>query len=72
MKCPKCANKIRRAVERPSRDKLKKMIRTTPFEQIGQQFGITDNAIRKWCDAYNLPRRVADIKQYSDEEWESV
>lgn len=48
------------------------MIRTTPFEQIGQQFGITGNAVRKWCDAYNLPRRVADIKQYSDEEWESI
>lgn len=72
MRCPKCANKIRRAVERPNRDKLKKMIRTTPFEQIGQQFGITGNAVRKWCDAYNLPCRVTDIKQYSDEEWESI
>lgn len=72
MRCPKCANKIRRAVERPSRDELKKLIRTTPFIQIGAYYGISDNAIRKWCDAYNLPRRVVDIKQYSDEEWESI
>ena len=35
-------------------------------------FNVTDNAIRKWCDAENLPRRVSDIKSYSDSEWEII
>ena len=36
-----------------------------PFTKIGQQFGVSDNSIRKWCDAENLPRKVKDIKSYS-------
>lgn len=61
-----------RKVERCSRDQLKKLIRSIPFLQIGKKFNVSDNAIRKWCDYYNLPRRVKDIKQYSDEEWEKL
>lgn len=55
-----------------TREELKALIRTTPFTQIGQKFGIRDNSIRKWCDKFNLPRRVTEIKQYSDEEWEKI
>lgn len=58
--------------ERPSRDELKYLIRTKPFTHIGKQYGITDNAIRKWCDGYELPRRKKDIKSYTDEEWDLV
>ena len=43
-----------------------------PFTQIGKEFGVSDNAIRKWCDKYGLPRRVSDIKKYSDKDWEEV
>jgi hypothetical protein len=35
-------------------------------------YGIDGNAIRKWCDKYNLPRTKKEIKSYSDEEWNSV
>lgn len=52
-----------------TRDELKQLIRTTPFTQIGKKYGVTDNAVRKWCDKYNLPRKVTDIKKYSDEDW---
>ena len=58
--------------KRPSRDELKSLIRTIPFTQIGQQFGVTDNAIRKWCDAEGLPRKSSDIKKYTDKEWELI
>ena len=52
-----------------TRDELKDLIRTKPFTQIGVQFNVTDNAIRKWCDKFNLPRKKSDIQKYSDEEW---
>lgn len=73
--CIKCFNQVKKEENlktRPSRDKLKQLIRTTPFTQIGDKFGITDNAIRKWCDGYNLPRRRKDINNYSDEEWAKI
>lgn len=52
-----------------SREELKNLIRNTPFTKIGKLYGVSDNAVRKWCDNYNLPRRSSEIKQYSDDEW---
>ena len=52
-----------------TREELKKLIRTTPFTTIATQFGVTDNAIRKWCDKFNLPRTKKEIISYDDEEW---
>jgi hypothetical protein len=48
------------------------LIRTTPFTQIGKQFNVSDNAIRKWCDKYDLPRKSSEIKKYSNNEWENI
>lgn len=61
-----------RKVERPNRESLKEMIRTTPFTTIGKNFGVSDNAIRKWCKSYDLPFKSSEIKKYSDEEWEKI
>lgn len=69
IKCLSCRNKIK-SQNIPSRDELKKLIRTTPFTVIGKQFGVSDNAVRKWCDKYNLPRRSSDIKKYTEVDWE--
>ncbi len=55
-----------------SREELKQLIRTTPFIKIGEQYGVTDNAIRKWCDKYKLPRKVSEIHNITDEEWEKI
>ena len=54
------------------REELKKLIRTTPFTTIGKQCNVSDNAVRKWCDSYNLPRTKKEIKQYTDEQWDSL
>lgn len=56
----------------PPRDKLKQLIRTTPFTTIGKMYDVSDNAVRKWCDKYGLPRNVYKIKTYSDEEWKQI
>ena len=42
------------------------------FVAIGKKYGVSDNAIRKWCDKYNLPRKVSEIKKYSDKDWEKI
>ena len=43
-----------------------------PFTQIATYYKVSDNAIRKWCDSYNLPRKKSEIKQYSDQEWQKI
>ena len=71
-RCLACQNKSRQQEKPVSREKLKQLIRTTPFTQIGQYYGVTDNAIRRWCDFYNLPRRKKDIEKYTKEEWDKI
>ena len=72
LRCRSCAGK-NKITEKPiNREELKQLIRTTSFIQIGKQFNVTDNAIKKWCIQYNLPSKKKDIKLYSDEEWENI
>lgn len=70
--CIECANKKRRTAERPDRSELKTLIRTLPFTKIGEKYGVTGNAIKKWCDSYNLPRTKKAINQFNDIEWELI
>lgn len=67
--CQDCGHIVQRKTDRPNRDELKKLIRELPFTKIAEIYGVTDNAIRKWCDAEKLPRKKSQIKSYSDEEW---
>lgn len=71
-RCPECAAKERRICERPSREELKILIKTVPFVKIGEKFGVTDNAIRKWCKSMNLPSTKQQINSISDSEWETI
>ncbi len=71
-RCQKCSRLHSRKTDRPPREELKQLIRTKSFTQIGKDFNVSDNAIRKWCDAYNLPRKKTEIKKYSDKEWANI
>lgn len=55
-----------------TREILKSEIRTMSFLQIGEKYGVSDNAVRKWCKLYGLPFKATEIKQYTDEEWEQI
>lgn len=70
--CSECHSINSRKVERPSREELKQLIREKPFTQIGQIYSVSDNCVRKWCKAYNLPTRSGDIKKISSKEWTNV
>ena len=63
---------IQRKTNRPNREKLKSLIREQSFVKIAEQYNVSDNAIRKWCDFYQLPRTKKQIKQYTDKEWEQI
>lgn len=70
--CVSCNGLANRQVNRPDRDTLKYLIRTKSFVEIGKMFNVSDNAIRRWCDAEHLPRKKTEIKQYTDEEWAKI
>lgn len=71
-RCSECERKNRITEKPATREELKALIRSTPFTTIGENFGVSDNAIRKWCVGYGLPTRKKDIKEYSDEEWDKL
>ena len=68
--CVSCKNIAQRTTERPTRDELKRLVRSQPFLAIGKLFGVTDNAVRKWCDFEGIPRKSSVIKKYTEEEWQ--
>lgn len=75
IRCKECQAK-RRSVsleDMPiSREELKQLIRNKPFTQIAKDFNVSDNAIRKWCDKFNLPRKKTEINKMSDQDWQKV
>lgn len=71
-RCHRYEMERRKTVLPVSREELKDLIKDKSFTEIGKMFGISDNAIRKWCDKYNLPRNKCQINSYSDKEWEDI
>lgn len=70
--CEACFHKSRQKTQRPTREELKTLIRENTFVSIGEKYGVSDNAVRKWCTAYNLPTKKSIIKTISDEEWKAL
>ena len=64
--CKNC-NNIKAAKNIPSKDDLLFLILRYPFTQIGKKYGVTDNAVRKWCKKYNLPYKNNDIQHLRKE-----
>jgi transposase-like protein len=40
--------------DRPSKKELEKLIIELPMTKVGEKYGVSDNAIRKWCKKYGL------------------
>lgn len=62
-RCVSCNGKIQRKVERPSKEVLYQEIKMTSFSAVGRKYGVSDNAIRKWCKTYGLPTKSSEYKR---------
>lgn len=62
--CVSCAQKKSRKVERPNAKELFEYLISIKgnFSQAGRHYGVSDNAIRKWCKNYNIPSKSSDYK----------
>jgi Zn ribbon nucleic-acid-binding protein len=70
-RCLSCENtnrigKNRKVIQRPTRKELIKMILIDkiPFVRIGEKYGVSDAAIRKWCIKENLPITKKEINKH--------
>ena len=61
-KCFECHQKETRVAERPSPQQLKKLLQENNFVKVGQMFGVSDTAIRKWCKNYGMSTKAKDYK----------
>lgn len=60
--CSECSHKIQRRVsKRPDPLELAKMIKENGFSATGKKFGVSDNAIKKWCKSYKIPHTRNDL-----------
>ena len=61
--CKDCRSKEKRK-NIPPKEELENLIYTTPFVKIGKIYGVSDNAVRKWCKSYGLPFRYGELHKY--------
>lgn len=77
--CKSCASKtsnekIRKQNNRiiPTRSKLIQLLQKCSFSEIGRFYDVSDNAVRKWCDLYGLPRKASQIKLMTTRDWDKI
>lgn len=52
--------------KRPTKNELQKYIGKLSFVKMGEIYGVSDNAVRKWCKKYGLPTKRNEIKKYKE------
>ena len=59
--CRNCYSKNRRKINRPNKEELYKLLYDNygSFTKVGKMFGVTDNTIRAWCNAYKIPSHTS-------------
>lgn len=60
--CWDCYNKDR-AKNIPPKEELYNLLPNNSMCAIGRIYGVSDNAVRKWCKKYNLPASKKDIEK---------
>lgn len=48
----------------PPKEKLIEILKNNSFLAAGKIFGVSDNAVRKWCKKYGIPYKKKEIKEF--------
>lgn len=60
--CRTCLNQCKKSNPQIEKDELVNLLALNSFEYVGGMFGVTGNAVRKWCDKYGIPRNYKYYK----------
>ena len=68
IRCRDCADKHKRKVDRPTADELFNVLMDAKgnFTLVGEKYGISDNAVRKWCILYSIPSKSSYYKKVNN------
>lgn len=61
--CVACSHIDQYRTEHPTKEQLQEEIQKYSFVELGKKYGVTDNAVRKWCKSYGLPYKKSDINK---------
>lgn len=62
-KMPKMPKPRPRKVPLPPKVVLYELLLNHPFTKVAEMFGVTDNAVRKWCKSYGIPYKTSEYKR---------
>jgi hypothetical protein len=61
--CRACFHDSTRRVERPSKQQLYEDLLQNSFVKVAERYGVSDNAVRKWCKYYDIPFKSSDYRK---------
>lgn len=66
IRCRSCSIKLQMSgiSKCPSREVLIEDLQCFNFSKIGRKYGVTDNAVRKWCIKYSIPTNISELNQF--------
>ena len=64
--CFSCYSKNSRKVEWPGKEELSNLLLENSFLGVAKKFGVSDNALRKWCKKMELPSNVSELKKFRE------
>ena len=59
----RCSQLADRVVARPTSDELYNLLLAHSFSEVGRIYGVTCNAVRKWCKQYDIPHHSTHYKE---------
>lgn len=63
--CVNCAPKHKKQSSNcPTKDILLQQIQQYSFTELGKMYGVSDNAVRKWCKKYNIPSTKKELREF--------
>ena len=66
--CKKCNGKVKRKAIRPSALEIALIVKEVGFLQAGKKFGVSDNAVKKWCRGYGIPSTKKELVAWYDQQ----
>lgn len=64
--CMSCAQLERNNSQKPDKETLEQELRASNFVAVGKKYGVSDNAVRKWCSSYGMSTHSADYKAVNE------
>lgn len=73
--CEECAREKSRKTVWPTKEELEILVTQMPMSSIGKMFGVSDNAVKKWCKKLGIelkPMRGYWAKKAKEDKLEMV